>query len=324
MTRAAIEDPTERLLAARDDAEEDLLSDQAMAFSLAADAGTEGYGFENIVGVGLAERLANGHPTGARSVTVYVVRKAAPDQVDPPGLVPPEYQGVPTDVVESGEFVAFTGRGRHRPVPCGVSIGHHREDAGTVGFLATHSSGLVLVSNNHVLALVNDAVRGDAIIQPGHADGGTEADQVGVLEAFHPLDFGGRNLIDVAITTVARHDVSAEIYGLGTYTTQPLEARDGMLVRKVGRTSGMTRGIVRDAHASIKLRYRLGVLRLREQLIVEPRDGRAFSEGGDSGSLVIEESSRCPLGLLCGGTPGYSVVNRIDNVLDGLGLSLTL
>lgn len=323
MARLAVEDPVERLLAARDDAEEDLLSDQAMAFSLTAESGTEGYGFENVVGVGIAEQLADGHPTGQRAVTVYVVRKAPPDQVDGAALVPPEYQGVLTDVVESGEFVAFTERGRHRPAPSGVSVGHYREDAGTLGFLATHQGDLVLVSNNHVLALTNDAAPGDAILQPGHADGGSESDQIGTLKLFHALDFAGRNLIDAAIGTVEHGTVSSEIYGIGAYSAQPLEARENMLVRKVGRTSGVSRGIVRDAHASIKLRYRRGVARLREQVIIQPRDAQAFSEGGDSGSLVIEESSRCPIGLLCGGTPGYSVVNRIERVLDGLGLSLS-
>ncbi|MCW3049162.1 MAG: hypothetical protein JWO74_3446 [Solirubrobacterales bacterium] len=323
MGRLAVEDSIERLLAARDDAEDDLLSDQAMAFSLAAESGTDGYGFENIVGVGIAERLTNGHPIGQPAVTVYVARKAPPDEVVGAALVPPEYEGVPTDVVESGEFVAFTERGRYRPAPSGVSVGHHSEDAGTLGFLASHQGEFVLVSNNHVLALTNDAAPGDAIVQPGHADGGSDSDRIGTLKRFHPLDFAGRNMIDAAIATVERDMVSSEIYGIGAYSAQPLEAQEQMLVRKVGRTSGVSRGIVRDIHASIKLRYRPGVARLQEQVIVEPRDAQAFSEAGDSGSLVIEESSRCPIGLLCGGTPGYSVVNRIDRVLDGLGLSLS-
>jgi hypothetical protein len=256
-------------------------------------------------------------------VTVYVVRKAAPDRIDGAALVPSAYEGVPTDVIETGEFLAFTERGLHRPAPSGVSIGHYRADAGTLGFLAMHQGDVVVVSNNHVLALVNDAEPGDAILQPGHADGGTDADRLGTLKLFHPLDFEGSNLIDGAIATVERDSVSLEIYGLGGFSAQPLIGEEGMLVRKVGRTSGMTRGIVRDAHASIKLRYRGGgVARLRDQFLVQPRDAHAFSQGGDSGSLVVEESSRRPIGLLCGGTPSHSVVNRIDHVLDGLGLSL--
>jgi hypothetical protein len=315
-------DPAEELLAARDAAEEDLLSDHAMAFSLAADSGTEGFGYENIVGVGIAERLAGGHPTGERAVSVYVVRKAPPDQVVGDALVPPEYEGMPTDVIESGEFVAFTERGRFRPAPSGVSVGHYSEDAGTLGFLARHEDDLVIVSNNHVLALVNQGQPGDAIVQPGQLDGGTGADQLGTLKLFHPLDFDGRNEIDVAIAVVEEGAASAEIYGSGAYRAEPLEARDDMLVRKTGRTSGLTRGIVRDSHASVKLGYRGGrVARLREQLIVDPRDAHPFSQGGDSGSLVVEEASGCPIGLLCGGTPKYTVVNRIENVLDGVGLS---
>jgi hypothetical protein len=321
MGGVAVEDPVERLLAARDEAEDDLLSDQAVAFSLMADSGTEAFGFENIVGVGIGERMKKGRPTGQRAVSVYVVRKAPPDEVDGAALVPTEYEGVPTDVVESGEFVAHTERGRHRPAPSGVSIGHHSEDAGTLGFVAKHEGDLVVVSNNHVLALTNGAQPGDAVVQPGYVDGGREADRIGTLKLFPPLDFEGKNVIDAALATVEPGSVVSEIYGVGPYRPEPWPGDEDLLVRKTGRTTGMTRGVVRDAHASIKLRYRGGVARLREQLIVDPRDGRAFSEPGDSGSLVVEESSGSPVGLLCGGTPGYAVVNRIENVLDGLGLS---
>lgn len=79
---------------------------------------------------------------------------------------------------------------------------------------------------------------------------------------------------------------------------------------------------MRDVNATIKLRYRRGVAILTEQTIVRGVS-TSFSEPGDSGSLVFDEQSYSPVGLLCGGSQRFSIVNRIDHVLDILGLSLT-
>src|SRR3954454_2021577 len=120
---AIVGDPLERALAAKQAAEEDLLFG-AFSQALLAESGTEGFSFENIVGVGVTERMTSGHPTGEPAVAVYVIRKATLNEVDGSAVVPREYDGVPTDVIESGEFVASTGRGRYRPASSGVSVGH--------------------------------------------------------------------------------------------------------------------------------------------------------------------------------------------------------
>ncbi len=47
-----------------------------------------------------------------------------------------------------------------------------------------------MLSNNHVLANSNDATAGDAILQPGPADGGRLGpDTIAVLERFCPIEF---------------------------------------------------------------------------------------------------------------------------------------
>ena len=56
----------------------------------------------------------------------------------------------------------------------GVSIGHYAITAGTPGaFVKDKTTAETLIlSNNHVMANSNDASIGDAILQPGPADGG--------------------------------------------------------------------------------------------------------------------------------------------------------
>ena len=322
MQRAPSNVTASRLFSARDRAVDDLLSDLVMAQALTAESGTGGFGYENIVGVGIAERFARGHPTGENAVSVYVVRKAPLESVAQEALVPKEYEGIPTDVIDSGEFVAFTERGRHRPAPSGVSIAHVEDTAGTLGFVGVRGSEFVVVSNNHVLARENRGRIGDAILQPGPADGGTPADQIGTLAGFHPLDLEGSNTIDAAYAGVERDAVSADIFGIGTFVPEPLEPRRDMIARKCGRTTGITRGLVRDANATMKVRYPSGTVRLRDQVVVRGLDDRPFSASGDSGSLVLDDQTRQPIGLLCGGSTKFSLVNRMQPVLDGLGVSL--
>jgi len=60
-----------------------------------------------------------------------------------------------------------------RPAPIGVSTGHPRVTAGTIGCRVKDSSGRVYaLSNNHVYAWENKASAGDNVLQPGAYDGG--------------------------------------------------------------------------------------------------------------------------------------------------------
>ena len=140
---------TERVLAARLQAEEDLLVGP-LPQAVSASAGTDVVGYENIVGIGISERIVAGNLMSEPAIAVYVANKVVRDRVDDPAAVPPSYEGVPTDVIESGEFLPQTERGRYRPAASGVSLGHHAATAGTLGFIARREKDVYVVSNNHV------------------------------------------------------------------------------------------------------------------------------------------------------------------------------
>jgi hypothetical protein len=312
---------SERVAAALAQAEEELLF-APLAEALSASAGTDAFGFENIVGVGISERATANSLTGEQAISVYVERKVARAQLADVAVVPKAFEGIPTDVVECGELLAQTGKGRYRPAASGVSLSHYLGLAGTFGFVARKGSDLFVVSNNHVLARENEASKGDKILQPSPADGGGVDDELASLADWHPLSFAGDdNFVDAACALTQRELVSDEIYGVGRLAPTLMVSRRGLLVRKRGRTTSLTRGVVRDVDATIKLRYPRGVAILSQQTIVRGIS-TPFSESGDSGSLVFDEQSQAPVGLLCGGSRRFSVVNRIDHVLDVLGLSL--
>jgi len=163
---------------------------------------------ENVVGVGLGEKESHGHKTGELSVVVLVRQKKPLVGLGPNAIVPKQVDDVKTDVVEVGDIRAQQARtDRWRPAPGGVSLGHYKITAGTFGVVVRDraSGERLLLSNNHVLANCNVAQPGDAILQPGTADGGKEPEAVlARLERFERIRFEGEgrlsaNLVDAAV-----------------------------------------------------------------------------------------------------------------------------
>jgi len=231
----------------------------------------------------------------------------------------------------------------NRPVPIGVSVGHPSVTAGTIGARVKSSSGAVFaLSNNHVLANSNNASIGDAALQPGAFDGGTDpADRIGTLAAFKAISFnasgctGGAsdpdcNTIDAAIaaTTTGNLGVSTLTGGYGTPSATTASPSVGLEVKKCGRTTGCTTGEVREINVTIDVCYkpqgpffcaRDGIARFVNQLGIA--DG-SFSAGGDSGSLIVTQTGNNPVGLLFAGGGDRTFANEIGRVLSHFSVSI--
>jgi hypothetical protein len=167
--------------------------------------------------------------------------------------------------------------------------------AGTLGVLVrdsgrTDNGRRYVLSNNHVLADANDAVIGDAIFQPGPADGGILPEHaIGRLSRVVLLDLaGGLNAVDAAIAEVEPGSVLIEVCSIGT-PTRTIQPERGMDVVKHGRTTGLTRGQITDTEADFRVEvggrtaFFTGAVVIRGVPPTVP-----FSEPGDSGSLVVD------------------------------------
>ncbi len=278
-------------------------------------------GLENIVGVAIGEEEVGGQPTGKPCVQVFVVEKGSQRGISAEALVPPDVQGMGTDVIEVGLFEALRFTRRYRPARTGASVGHYRVTAGTLGALVVNRQNqLFILSNNHVLANSNNARRGDPILQPGRLDGGRyPRDLIARLQDYISIDFSGRcnNLVDAAIARTSRNLVSpVELCGWRPKRSihVPMPPRPGTGVKKCGRTTQFTRGRVSAVRATVKVRYGTRVACFRDQIIISPG---GFSAGGDSGSLIVDDINR-PLGLLFAGSGRRTIANRIDHVLSAL------
>ena len=309
----------------------------------------------NVVATGIGYKVTGGEQTPTLSVICSVIEKIGLTALPSRDRVPETVDGIPTDVIETGRIRALQSHtDRHRPAPGGVSIGHRDITAGTLGCLVRKNGQIFILSNNHVLANSNEASPGDAILQPGPHDGGRYPDDhIADLTEFVPLSFigspsncpaargtaaflngvagmlgsdvhllaisqqAGENLVDAAIARPLNdEDVSAEILEIGPIQGT-VNAELGMAIKKSGRTTGFTTGELQQVDVTVNVQYGAGRIALfGDQVMAGP-----MSQGGDSGSAVLDENNR-RMGLLFAGSESTTIINRIEHVFSALGLGL--
>jgi hypothetical protein len=209
---------------------------------------------------------------------------------------------------------------RNRPLRLGGSVGHFKITAGTLGCVVREvgAAPVMILSNNHVLANENRGKMGrDPIVQPGPIDAGQNPkDKVATLSHFGRLKKTKPNLVDCAMAALddGIKFNAGKLEGLGKLAAVGDAAfTEHEWVGKVGRTTGTTRGRITAFELdNVMVRYDTGVLRFDQQIEIESDGSRPFSEGGDSGSLIVDQKLRGIGPLFAMGDQGGS---------DGLGLT---
>jgi len=254
-------------------------------------------------------------------IAVYIKKRTA----ETLSAIPLTIGGYGVKIVESGEFFAFQDRtGKWRPALGGVSIGHYAITAGTLAtrIIDNETGKRVILSNNHILANKDSfqnsrANKGDAIYQPGSYDGGSSADTIANLERWVKLDEIGINKVDCAIATpINDADLSDEILEIGV-VDGITDVIEGMVVRKSGRTTGLTIGNVIDANLTVDVNYGWQfVARFIDCIYTTENMG----DGGDSGSLFVADNKAVGL-LFAGNSAGNIIACKISNVVNELNVN---
>jgi hypothetical protein len=213
---------------------------------------------------------------------------------------------------------------------------------GTLGSLVVRNGTNYILSNNHVLANSDSAATGDAIIQPGLIDNpainstcqsaGTTT--VANLSQFFTLEGNPPNPVDAAIAqVVSGHvDTSGNILLLGAtadangvplagapHSGSGVVANVGTQVAKSGRSSGLTCSTIEATPATFSVTYSKTcggstsfTVMYSNQVGVSGGD---FSQEGDSGALIVTQSTADPVALLFAGSDTDTVGNPIQDVL---------
>lgn len=310
----------------------------------------------NVVAVGVGYKTVGGKRTSELALICSVEVKKSKEKLLTGEAIPESIQSIPTDVYPTGVIYAQQTRTeRHRPAPGGVSIGHYLITAGTLGCLVRKNNTTFILSNNHVLANSNDAALGDAILQPGPADGGTvQNDTIANLSEFVPIQFGtttipcpigngvasllnglaaaigsstrlqaaataaaADNLVDCAIAQpINPGDVINQILEIGTISGVA-DGTLGMSLKKSGRTTGLTTGSIQQIDVTANVSYGTN----KTATFVDQLMAGAMSQGGDSGSAVLNDQNQI-VGLLFAGSNTTTIINRIQNVFQALQVTL--
>ncbi|MGX9146462.1 hypothetical protein [Mesorhizobium sp. 128a] len=278
---------------------------------------------ENIVGAGIARKVAGEERTKDLSIVFYVRRKIPTaelpsDQVLPPVMAAANGRAVYTDVIEIGDIVPQANIMKS-PLKSGFSVGHKDITAGTLGAIVKKEGKRFLLSNSHVLANSGLGAAGDAILYPGPQDGGDEpSDVVAKLTAFTQFTAGPSftNTLDAALAEVDEDRLGAideDIWSAKTPLKVATPQRD-MAVKKRGRTTNDTQSMVRDVDFRVLVRYEgVGVIGFTGQVLCD-----TYTGGGDSGALVVAQDSGAIVGLHFAGSPKGSVFTPIRAVMEAL------
>ncbi len=295
-----------------------------------------------VTGVDVGYKEVKGKPTGELAIRVLVADKKPANKVPEDQKIPPEVNGIKTDVIQR-RFVLFrepsnrmrvedisllADTNHYDPLTGGISIGPCRSVggyvfAGTLGAIVKDNAtgSQMLLSNFHVMCVDNGWHVGDQMSQPSLIDtGGCPTDVVGTLQRA-VLSAS----VDGALCSVSARTTSCSIQDIGD-VAGTATATLNMAVRKRGRTTGLTYGTVDSISLSVNIDYGdgLGVHTLTNQIGIRPdtTHNPKFGDHGDSGSVVVD-NNRNVVGLhFAGDDTGDGIANPIAAVLSELDISL--
>lgn len=283
----------------------------------------------------------------------------------PPGHLKDQYEGFRVVQQVTGPMKPMKGRPgggggggtakQTPPVKMGTSGGWRYDLAngyccgGTLGSLVQKGGVKYVMSNYHVLYsdIVSGgnsrvATAGDPVVQPGLIDvscSAANAQNVATLVNGGGTlpDAGNPNAVDVGIAQVTSGmvDETGAILNVGTISSSTLGASVGLAVKKMGRTTGLTRSSVSAINGAFSITYEnecaggTSFTQSYQNQVVIANGSCGFQNSGDSGSLLLEDVATNPraVGLcfagssVCNGS-SIAIANPIGAVLSKIGCTM--
>jgi hypothetical protein len=276
-------------------------------------------------GVAVGYKIVAGKKQDEPVIRVYVNKKRKREDVPNNELIPETIKGVRTDVVKRDQPIVAHSQLPHDTtmydiMAGGINVGNPAE-TGTLGAIAVdnNSGELLILSCCHVFAPTKNWSAGDAINNPAE-------NQQHIVASLKNAKI--TSYIDAAIASIKDPTkIQCEIVGIGpvkgNIDENEINNMLGRHVRKRGVTTGITSGLIETIGGHIQVQYDGGLVNadLSEQIEVAPDSGDKFSDRGDSGACIIDDSGKI-VGLLVGGDGRNAYANHIQLVLNELNITI--
>jgi hypothetical protein len=300
-----------------------------------------------VQGMGVGCKSVGGKPTDELAIIFYVHKKLPLSELSANQLIPPEIEGIKTDVVESPVSKCFDDVGRYRPLVSGSQLEYTTSEqtstggathfkTGTLGCFAKarRKGKKVILTAGHVAAGCGDpnpAINHRRLGQPDDTCDCSCCSKcwstvVGTVVDARVDPDAGLIQIDKCIDTSPNVRVIGPIHGV--LNTTQINGLGGKTVRVRGAKTEMVKtGTVMNVHESnntecVEFEGGPSVSRaFTDAIRVNADRGDFFGQPGDSGSAVLDENGNL-IGLLFAGflplgmAQAFGHVARIDRILN--------
>jgi hypothetical protein len=254
-----------------------------------------------VTGVAIGQKEKNGKRTGEISILVYVERKKQEHEIPAHQLIPPEIEGVKTDVIETGPMIIHAYKGGT------VLQSDHQAGEGTLGgfaFTTETTPRAVLVTNQHVVMSGTNTTPLSGEVGPlvcsicspccSKVIGNVlrivlNANLDGSVALLKPGTEILPEVEDIGVIS-GTHDITQAESNSGTFAVKIYSRMQGQVVN----------GTVQSINASGAVNQHNGQLHRNYQNQISISSTTKFSVPGDSGSVLLDNSNRV-VGLIFGG-----------------------
>jgi len=271
----------------------------------------------NVIGVGLGYKIRHGFHNCEKCITVFVRKKFSLNELSSQDIIPKDYMNIPTDVIECGLPRICSLRTKIRPALGGYSIGVEGLESGTMGCLVGDSNNDYILTCNHVISGNLYENIDKYVLQPSPKYGGKiHRDAIAKVYEFDEIFYNqDNNFTDSAIAITDREKAYIDIALIGPILGIN-NASIGQSVKKVGSTTELTNGVIRDRNVTMVINF-LG----RDVIFKNQITTSKMSELGDSGAVLLNKKKEA-LGLLMADTDNISIYNSIHSILSRLNVQI--
>lgn len=194
-------------------------------------------------GVFVSRRRRGGVWTNEPVIQFHVVQKKPVSELRPGEMLPPVIEGIGTDVITANPVLSTSTRKRNAAqggLSCGVE---DQDDVGTITLFVSLSGDIRGIASAHTLLVkgASTLTLANYVLHPGIDDGGRIGyDRIGV-----PLSHGlsSSPYTDSALFSVD-YPYALSVFNLDVLPKGVTDPQVNDVVRKVGRTTGLTEGKV--------------------------------------------------------------------------------